>query len=129
MNNSWRHAVLRAVTCGAIAIVLVPGGYRARAQETEDAAAKEGQYADLPQMHCLTPREQPERRRANRRRCADADQDRATLELVSRRPGHQPEQQERQDSHAEDRPDRRRPAADRQRQPASRDLLHEERRR
>jgi putative CocE/NonD family hydrolase len=41
MNNSWRHAVLRAVTCGAIAIVLVPGGYRARAQETEDAAAKE----------------------------------------------------------------------------------------
>jgi len=41
MNNSWRRAVLRAVTCGAIAIVLVPGGYRARAQETEDAAAKE----------------------------------------------------------------------------------------
>jgi putative CocE/NonD family hydrolase len=41
MNNSWRHAVLRAATCGAIGIVLVSGGYRVRAQETEDAAAKE----------------------------------------------------------------------------------------
>jgi putative CocE/NonD family hydrolase len=41
MNNSWRRAVLRAATCGAIGIVLVPGGYRVRAQETEDAAAKE----------------------------------------------------------------------------------------
>src|SRR6266576_507025 len=40
MNNSWRRAVLRAATCGAIGIVLVPGGYRVRAQETEDAAAK-----------------------------------------------------------------------------------------
>jgi uncharacterized protein len=41
MNNSWRHAVLRAATCGAIGIVLVSGGYRVRAQETDDAAAKE----------------------------------------------------------------------------------------
>ena len=41
MNNSWRRAVLRAATCGAIGIVLVSGGYRVRAQETEDAAAKE----------------------------------------------------------------------------------------
>ncbi len=41
MNNSWRRAVLLAATCGAIGIVLVPGGYRVRAQETEDAAAKE----------------------------------------------------------------------------------------
>ena len=41
MNNSLRRAVLRAATCGAIGIVLVPGGYRVRAQETEDAAAKE----------------------------------------------------------------------------------------
>jgi putative CocE/NonD family hydrolase len=41
MNNSWRRAVVRAATCGAIGIVLVPGGYRVRAQETEDAAAKE----------------------------------------------------------------------------------------
>ena len=41
MNNSWRRAVLRAATCAAIGIVLVPGGYRVRAQETEDAAAKE----------------------------------------------------------------------------------------
>jgi uncharacterized protein len=41
MNNSWRRAVLRAAACGAIGIVLVPGGYRVRAQETEDPAAKE----------------------------------------------------------------------------------------
>ena len=41
MNNSWRRAVLRAATCGTIGIVLVLGGYRVRAQETEDAAAKE----------------------------------------------------------------------------------------
>jgi uncharacterized protein len=40
MNNSWRRAVLRAATCGAIGIVLVPGGYRVRAQETEDEAVK-----------------------------------------------------------------------------------------
>ena len=41
MNNSWRRAVLCAAICGAIGIVLLPGGYRVRAQETEDAAAKE----------------------------------------------------------------------------------------
>jgi putative CocE/NonD family hydrolase len=41
MNNSWRRAVLCAAICGAIGIVLLPGGYRVRAQETDDAAAKE----------------------------------------------------------------------------------------
>jgi putative CocE/NonD family hydrolase len=41
MNNSWRRAVLCTAICGAIGIVLLPGGYRVCAQETDDAAAKE----------------------------------------------------------------------------------------
>jgi len=45
MNNSWRRAVFCAAICGAIGIVLLPVGYRVRAQETEDAAAKEAAKA------------------------------------------------------------------------------------
>jgi len=45
MNNSWRRVVFCAAICGAIGIVLLPVGYRVRAQETEDAAAKEAAKA------------------------------------------------------------------------------------
>ncbi len=45
MNNSWRRVVFCAAICGAIGIVLLPVGYRVRAQETEDAAAMEAAKA------------------------------------------------------------------------------------